>query len=246
MIDSVELRDVSLSDEGSAVVVRLPGGELTARVARELDSALADLVEDRTHRVLILESENPDFCTGAAADVDQASEPGPPGRMEALRLPVIVALTGRCRSAGLELALGADIRVAAETTTFAFPDVTEGGLSRWGGIQRLTRAVGTGPALNMVLLGRELAGATAYACGLVHDLAADPRARARQLAAELAERGPLALEYAKEAVRRGAELPLSDALRLEADFNHLLQVSHDRAEGLRAFFDKRPPRFEGR
>jgi enoyl-CoA hydratase/carnithine racemase len=98
----------------------------------------------------------------------------------------------------------------------------------------------------MVLLGREVTGAEAHGAGLVHELADDPAARAREVAATLVERGPLALEYAKEAVRRGSELPLHDALRLEADFNHLLAGSRDRAEGLAAFFDKRPPRFEGR
>ena len=242
----MELRDLRVTEEGEVVVMRVPGGELAARTVRELDAAMAGLIEDRSHRVIVIESDGRDFCSGSADDLEPTSELDPPARMETLRMPVVVALSGQCRSAGLELALGADVRVASAATTFAFPDVTHGGLSRWGGVQRLARAVGTSLATSMVMLGRELDGTAAHAAGLVHELAADPRVRAREVAAELAKRAPLALEYAKEAVRRGAELPLTDALRLEADFNHLLQASKDRAEGLQAFFDKREPRFEGR
>ena len=98
----------------------------------------------------------------------------------------------------------------------------------------------------MVLAGQELGASAAVAAGLVHEVADDPVSRAVAVAQVLAERGPLALEYAKEAIWRGARLALVDALRLEADFNHLLQGSADRAEGLAAFFDKRSPRFQGR
>lgn len=243
----MELRDLQVAEEGHALVLRLPGGELTARTARELDATLAGLVEDRSHRVVLVESDGRDFCTGAAPDLGSSSpDLDPPGRMEALRLPVVVAITGRCHSVGLEVALGGDVRVASEGSAFEYPELSNGALSRWGAVQRLTRAVGPSLATKLVLLGQSLDGGVAFASGLVHELAADPRARAREVAAELAARGPLALEYAKEAVRRGAELPLAHALRLEADFNHLLQVSGDRAEGLQAFFDKRAPRFEGR
>lgn len=242
----MDYQRIEVREEGLVLVLRIPGGALDARTAEELDDAFAQLVEDRGHRVVVVESAAPDFCTGADRDLDRAAGTDPPGRMAALHLPVVVAVVGQCHSAGLELALGADIRIASPGSRLSLPDVTTGGLSRWGGVQLLTRAVGAGAATPMVLLGRELEGAAAFEAGLVHELADDPSARARAVAAELSERGPLALEYAKEAVRRGAELPLVDALRLEADFNHLLQASQDRAEGLQAFFDKRDPRFEGR
>ena len=170
----------------------------------------------------------------------------PASRLAEVGVPVVAAVTGGCRSIGLELALAADIRVADPGARFAFPEVAAGRLPCWGGTQRLVRTVGLPGATAMLLLGDELDGAAARDRGLVHEVADDPLARAEALAAELAERGPLALELAKEAVRRGAELPLHHALRLEADFNHLLQGSSDRAEGLAAFFDKRPPTFEGR
>lgn len=243
----MERSEVGFETEGAVGTVRLSGQPLSARAARELDGLLEELEADRSLRVLLLVSAGADFCPGAGADLDPlGGGVDPPGRLEALRIPVVAAVSGRCASVGTELAVASDVRVAAPGSVLSLADVTAGGFPRWGGIQRLVRATGTGVATAMVLLGRELTGAEAHEAGLVHELAEDPADRAREVAATLAERGPLALEYAKEAVRRGAELPLHDALRLEADFNHLLAGSQDRAEGLAAFFDKRPPRFEGR
>ncbi|HET6812299.1 MAG TPA: enoyl-CoA hydratase-related protein [Acidimicrobiales bacterium] len=243
----MERAEIGFETAGPVGTVRLPGAPLSARAARELDALLEELEADRSLRVLVLDSAGADFCPGAGPDLDPLGAGiDPPGRLEAMRIPVVSALTGRCASVGTELAVAADVRVAAPGAVISLADVTTGGFPRWGGIQRLVRAAGAGPATAMVLLGREVTGAEAHRVGLVHELAGDPPARAGEIAATLAERGPLALEYAKEAVRRGAELPLHDALRLEADFNHLLAGSQDRAEGLAAFFDKRPPRFEGR
>ena len=243
----MERSEIGFESAGAVGAVRLPGSPLSARAARELDGLLEELEADRELRVLVLDSAGPDFCPGAGADLDPLGGGiDPPGRLEALRIPVVAALSGRSASVGTELAVAADIRVAAPGAVLSLADVTTGGFPRWGGIQRLARAAGPGLATAMVLLGREVTGSDARQAGLVHELAGDPSGRARELAASLAERGPLALEYAKEAVRRGAELPLHDALRLEADFNHLLAGSGDRAEGLAAFFEKRPPHFEGR
>jgi enoyl-CoA hydratase/carnithine racemase len=105
----------------------------------------------------------------------------------------------------------------------------------------------------MVLCGDALAAPAAEAAGLVWSLTADNPddpdgldAQAMALADKLRGLGPLALEFAKEAVHRGAELPLRDGLRLEGDLNTLLATSSDRAEGLAAFFAKRPADFAGR
>ncbi|HEX5267184.1 MAG TPA: enoyl-CoA hydratase-related protein, partial [Acidimicrobiales bacterium] len=239
--------EIGFETAGFVGILRVGGAPLSARAARELDGLLEELEADRSLRVLVLDSAGPDFCPGAGADLDpRGGGVDPPGRMEALRVPVVAAIGGRCASVGTELVLAADVRVAAPAAAISLGDVAGGGFPRWGGIQRLARAAGTSLATAMVLLGREVTGAEAHQAGLVHELADNPSDRSREVATTLAERGPLALEYAKEAVRRGAELPLHDALRLEADFNHLLAGSQDRAEGLAAFFDKRPPRFEGR
>jgi enoyl-CoA hydratase len=137
--------------------------------------------------------------------------------------------------------------VASADATFALPDVVEAGaLPCWGGTQRLPRAFGTARATAMLLLGEELDAARALEAGFVWQLVDQPGEAASALAGQLAGLGPLALEYAKEAVHRGAELPLRDGLRLEGDLNTLLATSADRAEGLAAFFAKRPADFAGR
>ncbi len=98
----------------------------------------------------------------------------------------------------------------------------------------------------MLLLGTEIDAATARTWGLVHEIADDADGALSRVVESLLACGPLALELAKEAIHRGSELPLRDGLRLEGDLNHQLAATEDRAEGLAAFFAKRPPDFSGR
>ena len=98
----------------------------------------------------------------------------------------------------------------------------------------------------MLLLGTEIAAATSRAWGLVHEVADDVDGALKGVVESLLASGPLALELAKEAIHRGSEMPLRDGLRLEGDLNHQLAATEDRAEGLAAFFAKRPPDFSGR
>ena len=117
-----------------------------------------------------------------------------------------------------------------------------------GGTQRLARLIGRGEALRLILLGEEIDAAEAYRIGLVSAVVPQQQLdnQARLLAERMASRGPLALRYAKEAVRRGLEQPLDQALRYETDLTVILQSTEDRAEGVRAFLEKREPKFEGK
>lgn len=232
---------------GSACRLVLPGGALDAATARELTAAASDLREDRDVRVVVLTADAAPFCSGPATDLDPfAVEPDPAAAIAALRPPVLAVVSGRCLSVGLEIVLAADIRVCADDAVFGFPDLAEGRLPCWGGTQRLSRAIRPAEASAMLLLGRELPAARAASLGLVHAVDTDAGALADSLADEITARGPLSTELAKEAVHRGSELPLRDGLRLEGDLNHQLAATEDRAEGLQAFFDKRPPDFAGR
>ncbi|MCP3987899.1 MAG: enoyl-CoA hydratase [Actinomycetia bacterium] len=238
---------VIASDEGRVVRVVLPGGPLDGVTAAELVAVTGQLREDRSIRAIILEAATAPFANGPGPDLNPlALDPDPAAGLASLRPPVIAAVDGLCVSVGFELALAADIRVASPSTEFSFPDLAQGRLPCWGGTQRLSRAVRPAQATAMVLLGTPISAAEACVQGLVYEVVDDPRARALELAAELVARGPLSLELAKEAVHRGAELPLRDGLRLEGDLNHQLAATQDRAEGLQAFFDKRPPDFAGR
>jgi enoyl-CoA hydratase/carnithine racemase len=227
--------------------VTVPGGAWDRRTAIELVEVAGHLVEDRSARAIVLRARSAPFCAGPGPDLDPITiTPDPPSAWSRLRPPVVAVIEGRCASIGLELILAADVRVAARDASFDVPDLAHGRLPCWGGTQRLARAIRPSEATAMVLLGRSLSAERAATLGLVHATADDPAALAQELAATLAERGPLALELAKEAVHRGAELPLRDGLRLEGDLNHQLAATADRAEGLAAFFAKRPPDFAGR
>ncbi len=210
----------------------------------------AELREDRSARVITLAAREAPFCDGPEPDLEPtAFDPDPAAAWAALRPPVVAVVAGACMSVGFEVALAADIRVCGPDAVFALPDLAAGRLPCWGGTQRLARAVRPAEASAMVLLGRPVTAERAATLGLVHAVAPDAAALAAladELVATLLQRGPLALELAKEAVHRGAELPLRDGLRLEGDLNHQLAATADRAEGLAAFFDKRPPDFAGR
>ena len=141
--------------------------------------------------------------------------------------------------------LAADIRIAGESASFRMGHVREGRIPSHGGTQRLTRAVGRGQALRLLLTGRDAGRRRrASAPGLVHDILDMDEAKA--LAAGIAQAGPIAAQYVKEAIAASADLPLREGMRLEADLSILLHSTADRAEGLRAFTEKREPGFEGR
>jgi enoyl-CoA hydratase/carnithine racemase len=126
----------------------------------------------------------------------------------------------------------------------SFPEVGAGELPCWGGTQRLTRAGGPALALRLLVLGEPVEADDLVRAGIAVR-AEDPSERAEELAAALAQGAPRAQAAAREAVHRGRDLTLADALRLEADLNLLIATTDDRAEGIAAFFEKRAPRFRG-
>lgn len=207
--------------------------------------------------VLVVTSAGPDFGSGWSAEALAASG-GVAGLIEPagaafdaiadLPQPVVAAIGGRAHSAGLELALACDIRVAAGGASFALPETGAGRIPHGGGTQRLPRAVGRAQALRLLLTGEEIDAAEARRIGLVSSVVPDggELEAAAGIARTIASRGPLATRFAKEAVRRGADVPLDQGLRLELELTVLLQTTADRAEGVRAFVERRDPRFEGR
>ncbi|HCB34870.1 MAG TPA: hypothetical protein DEP66_07365 [Acidimicrobiaceae bacterium] len=228
------------------ITITLPGGALAAADARRLVTTCVETRERREPAVVVVANEpGTDFCTGADFDPTDVV-PDPAAALATVRGPTVCVVSGACASVGLEIALACDIRLCDGSARFSMSDPVAGRLPAWGGTQRLGRAVGVGRATAMLLLGVEVPAADAVAWGLVHQAADDLDAALADLLARLDAAAPLALEFAKEAVHRGAELGLADGLRLEGDLNHQLAATDDRAEGLAAFFDKRPPDFSGR
>jgi enoyl-CoA hydratase len=252
----MDYHEIRLELEPPLARLILRGREANNRVSMRMLSELADgaarLHDDDTVRCLILTAEGADFCAGWAGDtfaegVDLGPDPFTP--LTSLPQPVVCATRGAAVSAGLELALTADVRICAADATFALPETAHGLLPRAGGTQRLARATGAGTALAMVLAGEHLDAAGALARGLVSKVVppAELEAATMAIANAIAARGPIATRYAKEAVRRGADLTLEQALRYETDLTIILQTTEDRAEGVRAFVEKRKnPDFKGR
>ena len=168
----------------------------------------------------------------------------PAALLAAFPAPTVAVWNGPAVGAGAELLLAADLRIVGPDATMTFPEVGDGQLPCWGATQRLTRAGGVSLALRLLVVG-EPADANALVRSGLAVLDLDPDARARALAEQLADGAPRAQAAARDAVHRGRDLTLADALRLESDLNLLISTTDDRAEGITAFFEKRPPRFTG-
>ncbi len=166
-------------------------------------------------------------------------------RLETLSKPVIAAVNGFCLGGGCELALACHVRVAARSARFGQPEVKLGLIPGFGGTVRLARLVGRASALELLLTGEMIPAEEAWRIGLVNRVVEDQELlpTCRALAGRILEQSPVAVRYALEAVRRGAEMPQGEALALEAALFGLSFASADAREGLAAFLEKRPPRF---
>ena len=162
--------------------------------------------------------------------------------------PVIAMINGFCLGGGMELALACDVRVACDAAKFGQPEINLGIIPGGGGTQRLTRLVGEGKAMELILTGDLIDAAAARAMGLVNEVVptADLCDRVMALAGRMADKSPLALRMAKEAVKSVARMNLREGLERETDLFCLAFGSEDRVEGVRAFLEKRKPDFKGR
>jgi enoyl-CoA hydratase len=168
--------------------------------------------------------------------------------IENLGKPVIAAINGYALGGGCELAMACTLRLAADTARLGQPEINLGLIPGYGGTQRLARLIGRGPALEMLLTGRHITAQEALDLGLVNRVVPAARliAEARTLAAELALKAPLAVQYIIEAVQRGLEVSFDKAQFLEATLFGLVSSTDDMREGTSAFLEKRKPDFKGR
>jgi len=220
------------------------GNQLDAAMAAALAEAGENIARDDGVYVVILTGAANVFCNGGEPE---AGSLHPAEAIAAIDRPVIAALGGDAIGAGLELALAADIRIAASGARLALPQVSQGRIPAGGGTQRLPRIVGRGKALELILTGETLTAAEALEIGLVSRVVPPEKLAAEtdKLAGEIAAKGPVALRYLKEAVIKGMDMTLPQGLRLEADLYFLLHTTADRTEGIKAFREKRKPEFKG-
>ncbi len=163
-------------------------------------------------------------------------------------IPVIAAVEGAALGGGFELALLADFIVAGATAVFGMPETTLGIFPGAGGTQLLPRVVGAPLAKELIFTGRRLAAEEARAAGLVNHVVptGQARAKATEIAATIADNGPVAVRQAKKAIAYGTETDLDTALVLAVEAYNATVVTEDRLEGVRAFNEKRRPRFKGK
>jgi len=166
--------------------------------------------------------------------------------LAALPFPTIAAINGFALGGGLELALAADLRVAAPGAKLGLPEVGLGLIPGYGGTQRLPRLIGQGRALDMILTGRHVGADEALAMGLVNRVVDDALVGAMELARQAAKNAPIALGLAKEAVVRGLDVTLNQGLEIEADLFGMATTTEDMQEGTGAFLEKRAAEFRGR
>jgi len=233
---------------------------LNLQTLTELGVAMADLKVDAAVRAVVLTGAGEKSFV-AGADINELAQLTPPAgkdhaaagqavfdAIERLGKPVVAAINGFALGGGCELAMACTLRVAADTARFGQPEINLGLLPGFAGTQRLTRLVGRGTALEILLTGDMIGAARAYEIGLVNRVvpAADVLATARALAATLAGKAPVATRYILEAVNDGADLPLAQAQALEATLFGVAFGTDDAREGTRAFLDKRKAEWTGR
>lgn len=168
-------------------------------------------------------------------------------RLQNVHKPVIAAVSGWCLGGGCELAMACDMIIASETARFGQPEINLGVIPGAGGTQRLTRAVGKAVAMEMILNNRTLTADEAYQFGLINHVypVADYLNESIALAKELANRPPLAVRLAKEAVNHAYEAFLGEGILAERRAFYLLFGSEDQKEGMQAFIEKRKPEWKG-
>jgi enoyl-CoA hydratase len=231
---------------------------LNIQTRAEGAAALEELREDESVRVVVITGAGEKaFVAGAdIAEFEGRTAVSQRDVMTARSLftavdtfpkPVIAMINGFCLGGGCELALSCDIRVASETARFGQPEINLGIIPGGGGTQRLTRLVGEGKAMELILTGDMIDAQSAYNLGLVNLVvpAADLEAKTMEMANRIAEKSPVALRMAKEAVKTAARANLDEGLRREIDLFALTFSSQDKDEGVRAFLEKRKPDFKG-
>jgi enoyl-CoA hydratase/carnithine racemase len=248
-------------DEYHVALLRLNRPEarnaLSPEMMEEIATELERLDADPDVRCAVIAGSDDVFAAGA--DIKAMSERSfeealrhPAAsfwrRLAAIKTPLVAAVSGYALGGGCELALACDMIVASETALFGQPEITLGIIPGGGGTQRLARVLGKQRAMEYVLTGRRFDAQMAQRFGLVNQVVKKGLwlTEAVELARMVAERPPIAARLAKQAVIAAEETALSAGLDHERRLYELAMATEDRVEGMRAFLEKREPKFEGR
>jgi enoyl-CoA hydratase/carnithine racemase len=247
-MDTTTYRTLDYREDGFCRIVDLVSGkdeEAAAIQFVELGEACERIAWDEGARVVLLafngqlqEPSPADSVSGNSSLVEPVSR---------LKQPVIAAIRGDAFGLGLELALACDLRFGTENARFGFLQIGQGRMPHSGGTQRLPRLIGQSRAMHMILTGELMDSGEASTAGLLHRVVPPGTlmTAAAELARGMAEKSPLSLSYAKEALYSSRDLTLDQGLNMEMDLYLLLFSTSDRTEGITAFKEKRTPKFKG-
>jgi enoyl-CoA hydratase/carnithine racemase len=257
-----ELVALALGRVAHLELVNPPLNLITEALLGQLADALAVLTvaaAGEVRAVVVTGSGERAFSAGSDVGEFEAQR-GPGGRerldLEArvsralgdLPMPTIAAIEGNVLGGGLELALACDLRVASSRARLGLPEVRLAVTPGAGGTQRLPRIIGPARARELILTGRVVDAAEAHRIGLVNEVvqAGGARARANEIAEEIASRGPLAVRAAKRLIDASTELDLDAGLAAELEASERIFATDDLLEGAASFFEKREPDYHGR
>ncbi len=229
---------------------------LDGKTSREMHEAVSDFRDDAALRVMIVTGAGRAFSTGmdlvARNNGDDQFAPGaaPFGGFTSnvtVYKPIIAAINGFCLAGGCEVALACDIRICTPEARFGQPEVRWAIIPGAGGTQRLPRAISQAWSNYMILTGDQMDAETALRTGLVSHIVPKEELmdKAMQIANTICERGPLAVQAAKEAILRGQDMPLEHGLALEKLLIEKMFATEDAVEGPKAFAEKRKPEYKG-
>ena len=232
---------------------------MNSETRSELASAFADLGKDSTISVIILTGA-PGKAFIAGADIKEFLERDMSNQealeedwivtkvISNLSKPVIAMMDGFCLGGGLEIAMACDLRIASDRTKLGQPEINLGIIPGAGGTQRLTRLIGEGRTMEMILTGRMITAEEAFNYGILNFTyaAEELEAKTMEIANTIAEKSSYAIERAKKSVKAVSQMNLEEGLKLEREMFIECANSEDGKEGIAAFIEKRKPDFKGR
>jgi enoyl-CoA hydratase len=244
---------------GKLVLNNPPLNLVTLELTQQLVEALEELETDESVRVVVITGAGDRaFCAGSdvkefPAVRDQvvekklARENQAFGDIELLSKPVIAAIEGLAYGGGCEISMACDLRIAGESARIALPEVKLGVVPGSGGLFRLRRLVGPGRAMELMYLGDPISAREAEHMGLINKVVPDGEAlpHALNVARRIAQQPRASVAAIKRGVRESAQLAYEDAVRLTLELSDHVFKTEDCAEGVRAFLEKREPRFTG-